>query len=430
MRLLSIQLLTIIIAALSSMPAYATPPTFRASGVKTVELRHEGASDRREVSVPSCVVCHLGQPETLTLDFDIIGGDTESLYYTFSHYDARWEPSDLMEMEYVDGINKVYGAETSRLSFNTTVAYIHYSVTISTEPLIASGNFIIEIHDATDDHLILCEPMWMTEDACGLGVRVDKESETQEMDIAVRWPSHGLQQPETQLTVCAWQNKRIDDMRYAEGLTFVRPDEITYQHLNEFRFCGGREWRWLDTRSIRQLGISDSRIDFIGDTYHYTQAPDERAKAYSYREDFDGGQWIETRDRKDDDAAVVADYAMAHFSFIPDDPTTLTSNDFYIIGDATGWQPSATNHLEPDGATMSVNGQQLVKQGLHNYLYVSRPKKRKRQAPQMIDTEGCYGITENDYHIAVYARRPGETYDHLVAFKTHNTLKSLNEFIN
>ncbi|MGN0011441.1 MAG: hypothetical protein ACI35N_08960, partial [Marinilabiliaceae bacterium] len=70
----------------------------------------------------------------------------------------------------------------------------------------------------------------------------------------------------------------------------------------------------------------------------------------------------------------------------------------------------------------------LVKQGLHNYLYASR-KIGETRAPQTEVTEGCYGDTENDYYIAVYARRPGETYDHLVAMRRHNTLKTRNDFV-
>ena len=407
----------------------ATPPTYRASGVKTVELRHESASDRRDGRVPGCVVCHLGQAETLTLSFDIIDGGTESLYYSFSHYDARWEESDLMEMEYVDGLNKIYGSETSRLSFNTTVAFVHYTMSVSTEPILASGNYMVEVRGASDDRLILREPLWVTEDACGVGVRVDKGDVTQEIGVAVRWPRHGLKQPERQMTACAWQNKRLDDIRYAEGPTFVRPDEITYQHIDAWRFCGGTEWRWLDSRSIRQLGVSDLGVSYAGGMYQYTCATDTRPKGYTYREDFDGGQWVETRDRQDDDAAVVADYGMAHFTYLPSEASMLETHEVYVIGDATGWEPTSGNRLEADGSTMSFGGQCLIKQGLHNYLYVSRLKKRRREMPQMTETEGCYGETENDYNIAIYVRRPGDTYDHLVAFKTHNTLKSPSEFI-
>ena len=412
---------------LCAMTSYAQPTPYRASGVRSIELRHDGLDDRRDSRIPACVVCKLDGNEQLTLNFDILDADQESLYYSFSHYDADWQPSELMEMEFVQGLNKVYAAERAQLSFNTTMPYIHYSMTIDTSPLTASGNYMVEIHDATDDHLILSEPLWLTEDKCGLSVNVDKGEADQHVSLAIRWPNHGLTRPETELHVSVWQNKRLDDIRHAEAPTFVRPDDITYQQLPEFSFCGGREWRWLDTRSIRLLGISDSKIDFIGDIYHYEMAPDRPDRAYSYREDFNGGQWIESRDRRDDDPDIVADYAMAHFSFTPDDPSLLQSHDFFVIGDATGWLPTPANKLTPNG--QQLIGQQLVKQGLHNYLYVARPKSARHDAPQMTDSEGCYGLTENDYHIAIYARRPGDTYDHLIAFKTHNTLRNLNDFI-
>ena len=412
-------------------PGAAQTPTFRAAGVMTVELRHAAAQDRREGEVPSCVVCHLGQDETLTLDFDVVGGNTEALYYSFIHCDAHWEPSDLMEMEFVEGLNKVYGQDRCRASFNTTVAYVHYTLSIDTSPLKISGNYMVEARTASDDRLLAREPLWMVEDRCGLGTRVERDGGAQTLDVAVAWPGHKMASPETEMTVCAWQNKRLDDRRYAEGPTFVRPDEVMYLRQEALTFCGGTEWRWLDTRSIRQLGMTDADVEYVGGMYHYTAAPDERPRAYSYHEDFDGGQWIETRDRRDDDAQVVADYAMAHFTLLPEDPALLSDYDVFVIGDATGWEPTSANRLTPDGEAMALRGQRLVKQGLHNYLYAARAKGGRHPAPpQMTETEGCYGQTENDYYVAVYTRRPGETYDHLAALKRHNTLRTISEFID
>lgn len=402
---------------------------YRASGVHTVELRHENNQDRREATVPGCVIVTLGSGENLVLSFDVIGGNTESLYYSFSHFNSDWQQSDLMDMEFVDGFNKVYGAETPTLSFNTTVAYTHYEVMIDTSPIKASGNYMIEIRRTDDDALLVREPMWMSEEVCGIASRVDRGESEQAVDLCVKWPRHGLSSPETQMMVYVWQNKRVDDMRRAESPTFVRPDEIVYQGLSELRFCGGREWRWLDTRSIRLPGLSDAKVDYVTNMYHFTLATDLPARAYTYREDFNGGAWAETRDRRDGDATEVADYAMAHFTFAPEDPTLLETSNIYVIGDATGWTPQSSNRLTPNAADISFNGQAIVKQGLHNYLYVAQKKKGRKNAPQMTDTEGCFGETENDYYIAVYSRRPGDTYDHLMTVKRHNTLKTRNAFI-
>lgn len=403
--------------------------SYKASGVATVELRHTDAQDRRETTVPGCVVCAIGSGETLALSFDLIGGGTESLYYSFAHFNADWRPSDLMEMEFVEGLNRVYGAESTSLSFNTTTAFTHYEMTIDTSPILASGNYAIEIRRADDDALIVREPIWMSEEACGVVSRVEREEGEQAVELSVRWPRHGLSSPETQMMVYTWQNKRTDDMRLASGPTFVRPDEIVYQGLPEFRFCGGREWRWLDTRSVRLPGLSDTQVEYIPQLYHFTLAADAPARGYTFREDFNGGGWKETRDRRDGEADEVADYVMAHFTFAPEDPTLLNRSEVYVIGDATDWEPSAANRLQPNASDMTFKGQHLVKQGLDNYLYVAREKKRKGEAPQMTETEGCYGETENDYYIAVYVRKPGDTYDRLVAVKRHNTLKTRNAFI-
>lgn len=409
-------------------PAAAADLGFRASGVATVELRHADAQDRRETTVPGCVVCTLGAGEVLSLSFDVVGGDTESLYYSFVHCNADWQPSDLMEMEFTEGFNKTYGAERVSLSFNTTMAFTHYEIDVDTSPLHASGNYYVEVRRAADDALLVSEPMWVSEEACGVVTSVERGESAQAVSLSVKWPRHGLSSPETQLTVRVWQNKRTDDMRLAQSPTFVRPDEIVYLSLPELRFCGGREWRWLDTRSIRLPGLSDARVEYVPKMYHFTLAQDQPARAYTFREDFNGGGWVETRDRRDGEADEVADYAMAHFSFAPEDPTLLQTHEVYVIGDATGWEPSAANRLQPDPADLSFNGQHLVKQGLHNYLYAARPKG-SREPLQMTDAEGCFGETENDYYIAVYSRRPGETYDHLVAVKRHNTLKTRNAFI-
>lgn len=48
------------------------------------------------------------------------------------------------------------------------------------------------------------------------------------------------------------------------------------------------------------------------------------------------------RDRRDGEAEVVADYGIAHYSFMPDDISMLDRCDVYVIGDATGNRQPAT----------------------------------------------------------------------------------------
>ena len=80
-------------------------------------------------------VVDLGSGQELDLSFDMIDADVRTLYYSFALCNADWSPSDLLEIEYVAGINRFYGAESAALSFNTTTDYVHYDLTVGTDAL-------------------------------------------------------------------------------------------------------------------------------------------------------------------------------------------------------------------------------------------------------------------------------------------------------
>lgn len=409
-------------------------PQFCASDVHSVEFRHANLTDRSSSSVPQLVVCHLSIPEILSLDFDIINREQLQLAYSFAHFNADWSPSDLMEIEFVSGFNKVYGSETVSLSFNTLTPYAHYHLDISTAPLLVSGNYMLQIRTVDDDALILSLPLWVSEDVCGIQSRILQQDGTQTVQFSVIWPNHGILNPEQELHISVWQNKRLDDIRQASSPTFIRPDEIVYLTAPELTFCPGAEWRWLDTRSVKYVTMKNAHIQYIDPFYHFTLPTDLPNRAYTFREDFNGGQWFENKDRHIEDPTIAAEYVMAHLSFLPTDPNMLSTHNIYVIGDAAGWEPSSQNLLSPDYETGLFQGQLIVKQGLHNYQYVATPQSPKSQHshiahPTFAETEGCFIETENDYFIAVYARCPGQTYDHLLSLKIHNTLKTPDSFI-
>ena len=421
-------LLAALVALTAQNASSATNDLFYAAAdVHSVLFCHQDLNDRTTNSLPPVIVCSLSEPETLLLEFDILEADAEPLYYMFAHAKADWSPSDLMEMEFVDGLNKVYGEDSYSTSFNTTASYVHHSIRISTEPIKISGNFFVEVRTEHDDPLVLRRPLWISENTMGVKSRVVRSGALQNLMLAVVTADNRVAIPEEEMRVAVWQNRRTDDMRIFSKPTFLYPGEVVFMDTPELSFQGGTEWRWADTRSISSVKFGAASIEFHEPFYHYTLPLDRQARAYSFHEDFNGGEWVETYDRIDD-TETAADYAVVHFSFAPEDPSLLFTHDFYVIGDATGWEPSSANHLTPDAQTMTLAGQCLLKQGLHNYLYVARPRK-SHAAPSFALAEGSFHQTENDYYVAVYLRSPGETYDHLVCFKKHNTLKTPDEFI-
>ncbi len=404
---------------------------FLSSGVRTVVFGHAGVTNREEGSVPQLVFTRLGAAEDLTLDFDILGGNSEALYYSFVHCNADFSPSELMEIEYVEGFNKFYSADTYAQSFNTTMDYVHYHLDISTAPIKVSGAYIIEVRTVNDERLLLTQPFWVSENRCDVLSFVERDGGRQSLSVAVEWANHSIMAPEAELKVCVWQNKRLDDLRFSSLATFIRRDDIVYQDVEEFSFDSGSEWRWLDNRSTRRSLMTSASVEYHAPLYYFVLAPDEISARYSYHEDFNGGEYIYNTERSSEDASVVADYVVNIFTLHPDDPSLLDTHDVYVIGDATSWTPSSSNKLSPVHESLSFQGQILTKQGLHNYLYVCKPKKGKgkNSPPTFSPIENSFSDTENDYFIAVYLRRPSDTYDHLVAYRIHNTLTTLNDFI-
>ena len=77
----------------------------------------------------------IDKEQNIIVAFDELDGNSRTLYVSFVHCNANWNVSDLMEVEFVEGFNKIYDLETARLSFNTTVDYVHYDIVVPTDVL-------------------------------------------------------------------------------------------------------------------------------------------------------------------------------------------------------------------------------------------------------------------------------------------------------
>ena len=62
------------------------------------------------------------------MNFDLIGDQPESYYYTFIHCDKDWQKSDIFPNDYLNGLPE-NPMEDYKASFNTTVSYFHYKLT-------------------------------------------------------------------------------------------------------------------------------------------------------------------------------------------------------------------------------------------------------------------------------------------------------------
>ena len=70
-------------------------------------------------------IINLNSNEQLLLSFDEIGTNLSNYKYSFIHCNSKWEKSDLIESDYLDGFYENY-IEEYFFSFNTTVELIDF----------------------------------------------------------------------------------------------------------------------------------------------------------------------------------------------------------------------------------------------------------------------------------------------------------------
>lgn len=393
---------------------------FDADGIQTVLFYPQ----KDMMSVP---VVTLGADEALSLQFDELYGNTRTLMYQFEHCDADWQKSNIIELDFISGFNKFYEAETSRLSFNTTTDYVHYDMLIPTAELRISGNYILRVFDATDEQLLISRPFMVCENTVGVTSRVVYDGRPgdawQRLSFSVQHPAVKVSSASAEIKINVWQNMRMSEARQESVPTFVRNNELVYENTDQLTFEAANEGRWLDNRSLKYTMTGSAGISFHDPFYHYTLAPDGTPAGYYYHEDFNGFRYIEARDIHDD-PRIAADYTLVHFTL----PRPTDDADIYVYGELTNWQLAQSNKMAYDAGLQQYTLTLQLKQGLHNYQYMAVP--HASHEPQLTLIENSFPETENDYYIAVYYRSYSDTYDRLIGFKRHNSIKTINSFVH
>ena len=384
--------------------------------IKTA-LLHESSWDNNPAIIP------LHGQEKLELSFDDLDADKKNYSISFVHCNANWEPSDLMQSEYIEGffeaniINFTY-------STNTLQKYTHYSITYpqSNIRFTKSGNYMLFVYvDDNKENLVLTKRFMLFEDKITVVANVkqaignDEQYEKQHIDFNIMNSAYELTNPFTDLKVVLTQNNRWDNAVYNIKPTFVEPRQLTYSLDDKATFSAGNEFRFFDTRSLRTY--TERVEDIYKDssyTYNMKLKTDEvrNYKGYMFYNDLNGGYIIKNQDAIGS-PDVDADYAWVHF-FFPYD-VSMPDGNFYVLGKLTDWRLNKTNRMTYNYKRFGYECNLFIKQGYYNYTYVFLRDQQKAADETL--TEGNYWQTENDYAIYVYHRQRGTYYDQLVAVK-------------
>jgi hypothetical protein len=199
-----------------------------------------------------------------------------------------------------------------------------------------------------------------------------------------------------------------------------------YEYIDEEKttFPSGKEWRWIDLRSLQLMSDRMQRIVDTAKQFDVYVKPDiaRNQQVYVFYNDLDGIYTVENRDGNN--PYWQSDYAQTHFTFIPPNNRPIEGKELYLFGELTNYSADENSKMIFNEKTGVYEKTLFLKQGYYNYTYVtmnSKPQGRDEVPVSFDNTEGHYWGTDNAYMVLVYFRPFGARADELIGFARLNS---------
>lgn len=373
----------------------------------------------------SMPVIDLNSNTPLLLRFDDIDGEVKTYTYRIIHCDADWQRSQLGELEYLDGFTEET-IRDFRYSFKTVIPFVHYWVQLPNQDMrwTKSGNYLLVVYEdesrrrpVITRRFMVVDPVVQIQPQVVRPAKVSKSRTHQEIDFIVDHQQVDIRTPMTEVRAVVLQNGRwgaaVTDIRPA----FVRPRQMVFDHQDKVVFPAGKEFRYLDMRSLRSRSENISLIERYQDRTEIILYKDEprAGQSYNFFEDINGNFILESFEANDRN--LGADYAAVLFSLAAD-PESYPDSEVYIVGEMTSWQPQEEFRMVYNNNINAYVAKPTLKQGYYNFGYAVVPRNEQTPVPDFSVIEGDWFQTENNYTVLVYYRPFGARYDRLIGARS------------
>lgn len=401
----------ILILFLNSLAIQAQENGVFVDNLKSIQVEVNGEWGEQPVMI-------LGGGNYVLISFDDLQHNFVRYTYSITHCNADWKQSDLIRSEYMTGFddNRIDDYDQS---MNTEMEYNHYSFTLPNEDvkLLVSGNYIVNIYEDGEDEPVARACFSVLEPHVGLKMSVSNNTDIdtyqshQQLSFSINYNGFPVRNAIDELIPVVRQNNRWDNAVYNLKPTYMRVNEMIYEHNKSLIFEGGNEYRRFEIldRHVPTMRVDKMRYD--GDYYHATIMVDEQRTAYFYDKDQDGRYYV--RNGNNEDNETESDYYFTHFRL---EMPQIPGGDLYINGDLTNGRFADEYKMEYNLLEHAYEIVLPLKQGSYNYqyLFVHDGETVGRSLP----SEGSFHQTENEYSVYIYNRPFGSRYDKLVGFKT------------
>lgn len=362
-------------------------------------------------------VIRLGSPDRLNINFDLIGDEHEFLRYRLIHCNADWQPSRLLESEYLGGFNEVE-IDDYAYSSNTYVHYVNYNISLPDPslPILASGNYLIQIFPENEPENIWLQVRFSvsgntTPIRAGVTTRTDRgvNSEYQQLFLEIDAGALRNINPYQDLKVVITQNNNPESSKILYHPMRVEGNRVIFEHSPELIFEAGNEFRRFETVRTDYPGMHIEGVDFVNNIWNAWLQTDFSRKHKEYQYDSTQHGRFKIDEYNSSDPNLSADYVLVHFTL---DPGERQYGAIYVDGDFSNHQYSETNLMHYDWNDGLYHASIPLKQGSYNYQYVVLPDNGSKASPSPI--EGNKYETNNEYLIQVFVNTPAARADRLV----------------
>jgi hypothetical protein len=360
-------------------------------------------------------VMRLGGDDVLLFSFDELSHIYHRYTYRVVHCNADWSPSDLLEIDYIEGFNDVL-IEDWENSVNTNQLYTHYEFAIPNEniSLKVSGNYRVEVFDdeAEEDVPVasfdfsVVEPLVSFEAGVSGDTDISFNEGHQQVSFAVHYPSF-VSSPSAELKAVVYQNGRRDNVVRDILPTYITNGVVEYVHNEKLIFDAGNEYRRFEITDPNSPGEGVEEVVYAGGLYNVILYMDKPRVSHSNYRDENGRFLVNTFEGFG--TQIEADYVNVHFAL---DVPRLADGELYLLGDFCGNGYTSANRLFYDDEEGYYFTSQLLKMGVYNYryLWVSSVDGKVLDAT----ADGNFYETENEYSIYIYYRGIGDRADRLL----------------
>ena len=363
----------------------------------------------------------MGSDERLMINFDYLDYNVHYLRYSVTHCNADWQPSQLLESEYVSGFNYA-DIDDYAESEATYVHYYNYQFMLPNPDmeLLVSGNYLLTVYEQDDpDKLLFQTRFSICEGGVGVFPQVTSRTDVeynnrfQQVSFDVRYKPNQIKDPYSEFICVVSQNSRQDNVVVVKRPTMVGVDHATYDHNRDLIFPAGNEFRRFETVNAHSLNMGVQHIRYYEPIYHAILMVDEPRNGVQYLYDkTQYGRFTIRNAEAYGESALQADYMINHFTL--DMGGKLNGGNVWLCGEFVEGLPTSQAMMKYDASSGCYTADLLLKQGAYNYMYLWVPDGTSMGQTGHI--EGDHYETINEYLVKVYDRPMGERYDHLVGY--------------